>query len=136
MICATVESILRDLVDEAKRINGLSAELENGRRGAILEKISRFFKNEARMQFPDDTVTWSKLRALFELRNAVAHAWGRVGHERRKTLIKPLQEVFVSGTGEINLRASAVDEALSVMRDFGEELQDRLARPSGDVNGT
>jgi hypothetical protein len=134
MICASIEGILMDLGNETKRGEGFTLA-PNDLRGSSLEKASNFFKKVALLRFPDQTQTWSKLKALFELRNALVHAWGQVA-DRSKRKVASLQGVVVSETGEANLDAVGVGEALRIMRDFADELEAYLGGPQDRASGT
>jgi hypothetical protein len=128
-----IEGVLMDLVDATKETEGLG-QAPSELRGSPLDKARNFFKKVALLRFPDETQTWVKLKALFELRHAIVHTWGKIGDERRKKTVESLHGVIVS-QGRANLDASTVDEALRVMRKFADELETHLG-PQDPAAGT
>lgn len=136
MICATIDGFLMNLGNEIKEVEMLPVG-PNELRGSSLDNAAKFFKKVALLRFPDQTQTWSKLKTLFELRHALVHSWGYITDEpKRKRIAETLQGVVVSKNGEANLEATAVEEALRVMRDFADELEAYQRGPQGSADGT
>jgi hypothetical protein len=135
MACAMIDGCLLDLANKIKEVERLTLG-PNDLRGSSLDKARVFFKKVARLGFPDETQTWSKLKAYFELRHALVHTWGHITDEGKRKLIADLKGVCVSESGEANLGAAAVGEALLVMRDFANELQKFLRDPQNHGDGT
>ena len=133
MICATIDSILMDLATETRKTEGLTPD-PTDRRGSSLEPSKEFFKKVAQLRFPDETETWSRLKNLFELRDAIAHEWGRINEEARRKAVEALG-VVVSETGEVRLDAATVREALSIMQSFTDELEAYLGGDQKPTDG-
>lgn len=135
MACATVDGFLVDLANEIRKVEGLTLSLSD-LRGSSLDTARTFFKKVARLQFPDETQTWCKLKVYFELRHALVHRWGYITDEGKRRVIAELKDIDVAESGEANLGAATVGEALRVMRDFANELRAYLSRPQGSGDGT
>lgn len=135
MACATIDGFLVDLANEIRKVERLTLG-PNDLRGSSLDKARTFFKKVARFRFPDETQTWSKLKAFFELRHALVHTWGHITDEGKRKMIAELKEVDVAESGEAHLGAAAVGEALRVMRHFANELQVSLSGPQDHGDGT
>jgi hypothetical protein len=135
MACAMVDGCLVDLTNKIREVERLTSG-PNDFRGSFLDKAKTFFKKVARLRFPDETPTWSKLKAYFELRHALAHEWGHVTDQERRKKIADLKDIYVSESGEVNFGDAAVVGALQVMRDFANELQKYLSEPQDHGDNT
>lgn len=135
MVCATIEGFLQDLVNETKKVLGLDSEPGKPLRGSALNMAKDFFKNSARLAFPDQTKVWIELTALVELRHSLVHVWGQIDDVDRRKAVENLQSVKISEAGEVNLTADVVTEALRIMREFADELQTHMGGTQGITNG-
>jgi hypothetical protein len=135
MACATIDGCLVHLANKIREIEKLTLG-PNDLQGSSLDKARTFFKKVARLRFPDETRTWCKLKVYFELRHALVHSWGHITNEGKRKMVADLKDVDVSDSGEVNLDAAAVGEALRVMRDFANELQEFLSDPQYHSDGT
>ena len=135
-VCAAVEGMLMDLAVSAKETEQLPLSPKN-LRGSALDQVKLFFTKVAGLRFPSQTPEWRELKALFELRHAIVHAWGRV-REQKRDAVGVLNGVKFANSGEAWLEAEALEAAIGIMRRFADQLEGHLggSQDTDDEVGT
>lgn len=89
-IWAVFESGILEIADEIKSQKNLEIHL-NDINGDVMDRVNKYFNQILDMPIPTRSETWQHLRMLYVLRNAIAHANGRLENVKREDAIKKIK---------------------------------------------
>jgi hypothetical protein len=121
-----LESRLDQFCRQAGQEMGTHLTLQD-MRGKGIVRAQRFLKKAVRLQFPDDMKQWQDILTYSIIRNALVHANGVVGDDKKRTRLRQFADktrglVKLRLAEHIELQAGFVPHVITTIGEFFERL--------------